>query len=163
MESSIAVFLSRRSACERPPTSATARACCSTRCCCQNARARRVPALRPSPAEALGASYFDLKLLRHSDEHEAYLLAPSSSLLRCWVGGWVRGCEVLRSRLQRFSCLPPHDTVSERLRRWTRNPLGSARRGSNPLGVALDAMSLTAPYPHALALRCSASSIASLA
>ena len=34
---------------------------------------------------------------------------------------------------------PPstHDTVSERLRRWTRNPLGSARRGSNPLGVDL--------------------------
>ena len=27
--------------------------------------------------------------------------------------------------------------MSERLRRWTRNPLGSARRGSNPLGVAL--------------------------
>ena len=27
-----------------------------------------------------------------------------------------------------------HDTVSEP-RRWTRNPLGSARRGSNPLGV----------------------------
>jgi hypothetical protein len=25
--------------------------------------------------------------------------------------------------------------VSEWLRRWTRNPLGSARRGSNPLGV----------------------------
>ncbi len=25
--------------------------------------------------------------------------------------------------------------MSERLRRWTRNPLGSARRGSNPLGV----------------------------
>ena len=28
-----------------------------------------------------------------------------------------------------------HDSVSERLRRWTRNPLGSARRGSNPLAV----------------------------
>ena len=28
------------------------------------------------------------------------------------------------------------DTVSEWLRRWTRNPLGFARRGSNPLGVA---------------------------
>ena len=28
------------------------------------------------------------------------------------------------------------DTVSEWFRRWTRNPLGSARRGSNPLGVA---------------------------
>jgi hypothetical protein len=27
--------------------------------------------------------------------------------------------------------------VSEWLRRWTRNPLGSARRGSNPLGVVL--------------------------
>ena len=30
-----------------------------------------------------------------------------------------------------------HDSVSERLRRWTRNPLGSARRGSNPLAVVL--------------------------
>ena len=28
-----------------------------------------------------------------------------------------------------------HDSVSERLRRWTRDPLGSARRGSNPLAV----------------------------
>ena len=26
------------------------------------------------------------------------------------------------------------DTVSERRRRWARNPLGSARRGSNPHG-----------------------------
>ena len=30
-----------------------------------------------------------------------------------------------------------YDTLSEWLRRWTRNPLGSARRGSNPLGVAI--------------------------
>ncbi len=28
-----------------------------------------------------------------------------------------------------------HDTVPERLRGWTRNPLGSARSGSSPLGV----------------------------
>ena len=28
-----------------------------------------------------------------------------------------------------------NDTVSEWLRRWTRNPLGSARVGSNPTGV----------------------------
>ena len=42
------------------------------------------------------------------------------------------------------------DTVSERLRRWTRNPLGSARRGSNPLGVVL-------VWPsHALRKTCSA-------
>ena len=32
---------------------------------------------------------------------------------------------------------PGQDTVSEWLRRWARNPLGSARRSSNPLGVAL--------------------------
>lgn len=32
---------------------------------------------------------------------------------------------------------PPEDTVSEWLRRWTRNPLGSARKGSNPFGVVL--------------------------
>ena len=31
----------------------------------------------------------------------------------------------------------PDDSVSERLRGWTRNPLGSARRGSNPLAVAM--------------------------
>ena len=39
----------------------------------------------------------------------------------------------------RENLVPPShsDTVSEWLRRWTRNPLGSARRGSNPLGVAL--------------------------
>ena len=29
------------------------------------------------------------------------------------------------------------DTVAEWLRRWTRNPLGSARVGSNPTGVGL--------------------------
>ena len=28
-----------------------------------------------------------------------------------------------------------HDSVSEWLRRWTRNPLGSARAGSNPAAV----------------------------
>ena len=37
------------------------------------------------------------------------------------------------NRTTSSGCL--QDTVSERLRRWTRNPLGSARRGSNPLGV----------------------------
>ena len=33
-----------------------------------------------------------------------------------------------------------HDSASERLRRWTRNPLGSACRGSNPLAVVLSAL-----------------------
>ena len=35
------------------------------------------------------------------------------------------------------SILVAIDTLAEWLRRWTRNPLGSARRGSNPLGVDL--------------------------
>ena len=44
------------------------------------------------------------------------------------------------------------DTVSKRLRRWTRNPLGSARRGSNPLAVVsvppeLDLASYTCHKP----------------
>ena len=37
------------------------------------------------------------------------------------------------------------DTVSEWLRRWTRNPLGSARRGSNPLAVDHRANCYTRP------------------
>ena len=39
---------------------------------------------------------------------------------------------MLRSRDARVQA---EDTVSERLRRWAQNPLVSARRGSNPLGV----------------------------
>ena len=35
-----------------------------------------------------------------------------------------------------------HDTVSEWPRRWTRNPLGSARRGLNPLAVGCLAATL---------------------
>ena len=38
--------------------------------------------------------------------------------------------------------LPTEDSVSEWLRRWTRNPLGSARRGSNPLAVDCSAFCL---------------------
>jgi hypothetical protein len=40
------------------------------------------------------------------------------------------------------------DTVSEWLRRWTRNPLGFARRGSNPLGVGF--VLVWSEYPKAL-------------
>ena len=38
------------------------------------------------------------------------------------------------------------DTVSEWLRRWTRNPLGSARKGLNPFGVDACACCLC-PWP----------------
>jgi hypothetical protein len=64
--------------------------------------------------------------------------------------GWPRMCHaqeevaarVAMSRICECSALAQgHDTLSEWLRRWTRNPLGSARRGSNPLGVAFTFLS----------------------
>ena len=65
----------------------------------------------------------------------------SAFLLPCvvWCGLGPRTlpihsyCSGLHASTMRFF----HDTVSEWLRRWTKNPLGSARRGSNPLGVVL--------------------------
>ena len=51
-------------------------------------------------------------------------------------GEWLVCC-VHKSICQKLRNLYAYDSVSERLRRWTRNPLGSARRGSNPLGVVL--------------------------
>ncbi len=80
----------------------------------------------------------------------------SAARARCLIvvrceGAWSKSCWVLvapgilLASVVRYVCaLAPrwaadtcNDIVSERLRRWTRNPLGSARRGSNPLGVAL--------------------------
>ncbi len=52
----------------------------------------------------------------------------------CRLAAAVRLRGAVCARLCRLF-LSKHDTVSEWLRRWTRNPLGSARRGSNPLGV----------------------------
>ncbi len=49
------------------------------------------------------------------------------------VGRWARRPG---PRVQRAARAHTNDTASNRLRRWPRNPLGSARRGSNPLGVA---------------------------
>ena len=46
-------------------------------------------------------------------------------------------CVVVSLFAWRLDFEKSQDTVSEWLRRWTRNPLGSARRGSNPLGVGL--------------------------
>ena len=42
------------------------------------------------------------------------------------------------------------DTVSEWLRRWTRNPLGSARVGSNPTGVVSGLQAITFVVLHSL-------------
>ena len=56
-----------------------------------------------------------------------------------------KGLRVLQStqgllatlRCRAIFLYPGTDTLSEWLGRWTRNPLGSARKGSKPLGVAL--------------------------
>ena len=66
----------------------------------------------------------------------------------CWQHALLRdvcsslgACDLVRTtaspidRSQLQVVYQATDTVSERLRRWARNPLGSARRGSNPLGV----------------------------
>ena len=71
---------------------------------------------------------------RNAELHSQRAIGPASSvwLIQMHLKDiWGRQC--LRCSLDD----PGTDTVSERLRRWTRNPLGSARRGSNPLGVAL--------------------------
>ena len=57
-----------------------------------------------------------------------------------WASPSLVGTSWLQVRQQcmlvgKLYFLVVHDTASERLRRWTQNPLGSARRGSNPLGV----------------------------
>ena len=56
-------------------------------------------------------------------------LAAGLLLWRARVSPLMPGCTHVRPA----SAIT--DSVSERLRRWTRNPLGSARRGSNPLAV----------------------------
>ena len=55
----------------------------------------------------------------------------------------------VRPKIAHRAAIQRQDTVSERLRRWTRNPLGSARRGSNPLGVVMK----TKLFPRAIVLR----------
>ena len=55
------------------------------------------------------------------------------------LGRILRAGPTVRPHGARMCARTPlhQDSVSERLRRWTRNPLGSARRGSNPLAVDL--------------------------
>ena len=73
-------------------------------------------------------------------------VAPSHQCKECISERWAhrrtsgRCCRGSNNVLWCIAlCFLPsrQDTVSERLRRWTRNPLGSARRGSNPLAVVV--------------------------
>ena len=58
--------------------------------------------------------------------------------------GDFNGCNIFAE------CCRKHDSVSEWLRRWTRNPLGSAREGSNPFAVALVLHVLLNAWPGAM-------------
>ena len=44
--------------------------------------------------------------------------------------------------------------MSEWLRRWTRNPLGSAREGSNPFGVGFASVQWTYRWHFNINMRC---------
>ncbi len=65
---------------------------------------------------------------------ENYLHAPSAENSVARVRpGLVESA--LRSFVISFPLAPTQDEVAEWLRRWTANPLGSARLGSNPILV----------------------------
>ena len=81
--------------------------------------------------------YLQSVLLAQWSERRSYVPKVAGSN-PAWDTIFVQGRLHVRIRdpdLESFHESVPYDTVSEWLRRWTRNPLGSARRGSNPLGV----------------------------
>ena len=53
------------------------------------------------------------------------------------LGQLGRFAGIARGTTYLLHCSSPQDSVSERLRRWIRNPLGSARRGLKPLAVEI--------------------------
>ena len=50
---------------------------------------------------------------------------------------WKETHSTAAARARGDDCALCHDEVAEWLRRWTANPLGSARVGSNPILVAI--------------------------
>ena len=75
-----------------------------------------------------------IRLPDMQSEHCLHVLLDPSQLNHKSTRGGVGGGATQLLQCGRHAI---SDTVSERLRRWTRNPLGSARRGSNPLAVVL--------------------------
>ena len=80
--------------------------------------------------------------------HTPRKVAPHSSLasLSPWLMDQKKALGVLWECFTSQCRDLAEDTVSEWLRRWTRNPLGSARKGSNPFGVDACACCLC-PWP----------------
>ena len=109
----------RLSVCPCPSVRTSVRACASVR-----------PSVRPSVRSSVRLSLlFSVGTCGgHACLNVVHTSSPSASL----AGGHTT------SPFGLVHIMLQHDTVSERLRRWTRNPLGSARRGSNPLGVVCD-------------------------
>ena len=85
------------------------------------------------------------KPLNHPTPDFAMYLADAFRARMAFAFCGAEGMRVLKStqgllatlRCRAIFLYPGTDTLSEWLRRWTRNPVGSARKGSNPLGVAL--------------------------
>ena len=61
---------------------------------------------------------------------------------------WPLHCGASLRHGSRIPAAMSHDTLSEWLRRWTRNPLGPARRSSNPLGGAFAFRTHVLKYAH---------------
>ena len=73
----------------------------------------------------------------HSSVGQSVGLINLRSAVQARVGAdyWILLLMCCAFKLQRALFIFLSDTVSEWLRSWTRNPMGFARRGSNPLGV----------------------------
>ena len=85
----------------------------------------------------------EVSIVRRTQKSSDGAMLPCAESLERLHGGalafsadalqWL--CSILQGENRVVEWRVTIDTVSEWLRRWTRHPLGSARRGSNPLGV----------------------------
>jgi hypothetical protein len=79
-----------------------------------------------------------LKFLRHAERAERIAERDAQpgvfSETPDLVGAWL--WKVSQKAICALHRVASHDMVSQRLKGWIRNPMDSARRGLNPLGVA---------------------------
>ena len=98
--------------------------------------------VREVPGSIPGAAHFVDKQHNENTSKAVAGLYWSCWQLLSWLGScWFQYFAASQKKQQEPSLFVfthnRHDSVTEWLRWWTRNPLGSARRGSNPLAVVL--------------------------
>ena len=128
--------------CRRGGLLRSARAEAATLCVAAAPSFRRLPTelqARLCPSGLRG--WTQVPLARTLELHRRQTRRPGATRQ---VTAWQPQGSAAARRLYQAKRASRNDTVSERLRRWTRNPLGSARRGSNPLGVALTPLAAAA-------------------